>query len=90
MTAVNQCKNGACDQQGLMSTGVALKDLVAISLQDTVCGTTAVRTEKTIGSVRTLERRRAKCLRAKELEELRHRQVSLKLDAIRCPQKLTK
>ncbi len=75
-------KNGACDQRGLMPTGLTLKDIMAPRLQDAVGRTAAVRTTETIGPARFLQRRRAKHLGAKKLEKLRHRQTGLKLDAI--------
>jgi len=75
-------KNGACNQRRLMATGIALKDLVAPTMQDTVCSATAVWTSKTIGPTCTLQRRTAQRYSAKELVELRHRQAGLKLDAI--------
>jgi hypothetical protein len=65
-----------------MPTGIALKNLVTAGVQDAVCSTTAVRTAKTIGPTCTLQSRRAKRFGAKELEELRHRQAGLKLDAV--------
>ena len=75
-------KDGASNQRCLMPTGIALKNLVAEGVQDAVCGTTAARTAKTIWPTCILQRCRAKRFRAKELEELRHRQTGLKLDAV--------
>jgi len=79
---LGRLKNGARDQRGLMPTGIALKDFVALGMQDAVWSTTAGRTPKTIGPASAFQRRRAKCLGAKELEKLRHRHAVLELDAI--------
>src|SRR5450830_368280 len=75
-------KDGARDQRRLMATGVALKNFVAAGVQDAVCSTTTIRTTETIRPACTLQRRSAKRLGTKELEELRHRQAGLKLDTV--------
>lgn len=75
-------KHGTSDQRRLVPTRVALKDPMGTSTQDTVCCATAARTGKALRPARTLQRLGAKRLRAVELEELRHRQAGLKLDAI--------
>jgi len=75
-------EHGASDQRRLMPTRVALKNPVPTSAQNTVRGATAARTGKALWPERTLQRLRAKQLRAVEFEELGHRQTGLKLDAI--------
>jgi len=75
-------KDSARNQGSLMPTGVALKNLVAAGVQDAVCDTTAARTAKAIGPARTFQGCSAKRFGPKELEELRHRQAGLKLDAV--------
>jgi hypothetical protein len=66
----------------LMPTRVALKDPMGTSTQNTVRCAAAARTDEALRPARTLQRLGAKRLRALELEELRHRQAGLKLDAI--------
>jgi len=75
-------KHGASDERCLMPTRVALKDPMGTSTQNTMRCAAAARTGEALRPARTLQRLGAKRLRALELEELRHRQAGLKLDAI--------